>query len=77
MSIKLKDLEINLEYLNNLLKLEDSNKIVLGQRYGYYAIDKKTLKGREVIETRLSKKELEAYLSAMIKGIDLYINQNK
>ncbi len=61
------DLQIKIDWINQGLK--KGNKIVLGKRYGYKAIDIHRNGGVDTLKTGLSSGEVDLYLDGMYDAI--------
>jgi len=73
MRTTLKDIQVRLDHLNEIIKPQGI-KVELEQRYSYKAFDLYKLNGDCVstLEAGLTSKRAYDYINTLIKGIELY-----
>ena len=74
-----KELETTVDLINSMIK-DTGQKIRIGERYGYKALDMYDTKSGKMLSTVISgvsTGEAQQYLFAMIKGIELENLANK
>lgn len=76
MDISIQRIKQDINYINLKLNQIGRPKIMLAQRYGYFAIDQEHGEGVKTIATALKKKDAALFIRGMVFLIDEIENNN-